>query len=333
MSAGHVQYRPQLATLVKQVPDGNSWLHEIKYDGYRIGCLIADGKARLISRSGKDWTDNFPEICAAALLLGVRDALIDGEVAIQLSDGRSSFHALQTALGGSSREGLVYFVFDLLHLNGEDISGRPLEQRKSVLLGLVAGLPRSSRIRYAEHIEGNGADVLRQACRLGLEGIVSKRRGSPYRSGRNDDWLKIKCTASQEFVIGGYTEREGEPDSIGALLIGVHDESARLTFAGRVGTGFSRREALALRKSLEAIEQDDCPFQPCPKGPLSHTAHWVRPELIAEVAFVEWTPDGKVRHPSFKGLRSDKPPRESVMEKPAARETAVRARRRPKTGV
>jgi bifunctional non-homologous end joining protein LigD len=332
MSARSVtDYQPQLATLVKQVPDGDSWLHEIKYDGYRIGCVIADGNVRLISRNGNDWTGSFPEIRDAALSLGIRDALIDGEVAVELGDGRTSFHALQAASGGAARGRLTYFVFDLLRLDGEDISRQPLEQRKSSLLQLVARLPGASRIRYAQHIEGSGAEVLRQACRLGLEGIVSKRRVSQYRSGRSDDWLKIKCTASQEFIIGGFTERVGEPNSIGALVIGIYDTSGRLVFAGKVGTGFTAREALALRKRLEALALSDCPFQPCPKGALSREAHWVRPELIAEVAFTEWTPDGKVRHPSFKGLRSDKPAREIVMERPVASAPALKRRFRPRS--
>lgn len=315
MTAGPVHvYHPQLATLVKKVPEGDLWLHEIKYDGYRIGCRIEAGEVTLTSRNGNDWTDSFPEICDAAVRLGVNNASLDGEIAIEPSNGRTSFHALQKALGGGSRAGLAYFVFDLLYLDGEDVSRQPLETRKSTLSQLIAKVQPPARIRYAEHIVGNGKEVFREVCRLGLEGVVSKRRDLPYRPGRGGDWLKIKCTASQEFVIGGFTEREGRRNSIGALLIGLHDESGHLAFAGKVRTGFNTREAQALRKSLEALEQKDCPFDPRPAGGIGRDAHWVRPELVAQVAFTEWTPDRRVRHPSFKGLRQDKAPREVVFE-------------------
>jgi len=307
-------YHPQLASLARQVPEGDLWLHEIKYDGYRIGCCIEAGQATLISRNGNDWTDSFPEIRDAAGLLGVKNALLDGEIAVELRNGHTSFHALQRALGGGSRAGLAYFVFDLLYLDGRDVSQQPLETRKSVLSQLTAGVRPPGRIRYTEHIVGNGPEVFREASRLGLEGVISKRRDLPYRPGRSGHWLKTKCIASQEFVIGGFTERQGQHGSIGALLIGFHNESGRLTFAGKVGTGFNSREAQALRKSLELLKQRNCPFDPCPEAAIVRNARWVRPELIAQVSFIEWTPDGRVRHPSFKGLRQDKAPREVVFE-------------------
>jgi bifunctional non-homologous end joining protein LigD len=298
-------YKPQLAQLVKEPPDGDDWVHEMKYDGYRIGCRIVHGVVNLISRNGKDWTDAFPEICDAAGELGVRDALLDGEVAIVLPDGRTSFQDLQNAFSGGSRRGLVYFVFDLIHAGGETLTRRPLLERKKALLRLV-GKPRSrGRIRYSEHVVGQGANVFGEACRLHLEGIVSKRADSEYKPGRHGGWAKTKCSLRQEFVIGGFTDPEGSRQGIGALLVGYFD-AARLVFAGKVGTGFTVASARELRKQLEAIEQSVSPFDPPPAGWLGKHAHWVRPKLIAEVTFAEWTGDGKIRHPSFQGLRRDK---------------------------
>jgi bifunctional non-homologous end joining protein LigD len=315
--SSRAKYRPQLARLVKSVPDGDDWLHEIKYDGYRIGCFVEGGRATLITRNGNDWTRNFPEICEAAAKLRVKEIVIDGEAAIELGDGRTSFHALQNAFGGGSRSGLAYFAFDLLRLDGEDMTRKPLQARKSLLEKVLALSVVGPRIRFADHIVGGGPGVFHEACRLGLEGIVSKRPGAPHRPGRNDDWVKTKCVARQEFVIGGYTDREGERDTIGALLVGFHDANQQLLFAGKVGTGFSEAEARALRKQLERIRVAGSPFVPRPSGRLGRDAYWVRPELVCEVTFTEWTPDQKLRHPSFDGLRRDKHPAEIVRERAA----------------
>ncbi len=310
-------YRPQLATLVGSAPAGDRWLHEVKYDGYRIGCFIEGGQIRLVSRNGHDWTGNFGEIVEAAKLLGVKRALLDGEAAILLGDGRTSFQALQNAFSGGSRAGLVYFAFDLLHLEGEDLAPLPLEERKAALQSILARAGAQDRIRYADHVLDDGEAVLREACRLGLEGIVSKRRDEPYRPGRNDGWLKAKCIRRQEFVIGGFTDPEGSRAGIGALLVGVH-RGGTLRFAGKVGTGFTQKLAAGLRRRLDAIEQGECPFDPRPAGPLGRRAHWVRPELVGEVTFSEWTTDGRIRHPSFQGLREDKRPAEVMAEEPSA---------------
>ena len=305
------EYRPQLATLVKEPPRGAEWLHEIKFDGYRIGCRIRGGRITLISRNGKDWTHAFPEVVAAAARLPTKDALLDGEVAMVLPDGKTSFQALQNA---SSREGatLAYFVFDLLRLDGERVASLPLETRKARLRTLVGGR-QTGRIRYSEHIDGRGDEFFAQACRLGLEGIVSKRRDRPYREGRHGDWLKTKCSLRQEFVIGGFTDPEGMRAGIGALLIGYY-ESDRLVFSGKVGTGFTQKVALDLRRRLDALEQKTCRFDPPPPRAVSRHAHWVKPALVCEVVFTEWTADGKIRHPSFQGLRLDKKPHEVVRE-------------------
>ncbi len=301
----HPDYQPQLATLVKAPPSGAGWLHEIKYDGYRIGCRIRDGRVTLISRNGKDWTAAFPEIAAAAKELPTKDALIDGEVAVVLPDGRTSFQMLQNAASGGSRGGtLIYFVFDLLRLDGQRLASLPLIERKARLKSLV-GRRRSGRIRYADHVEGNGLAFFKQAGRLGLEGIVSKRAGEPYRPGRHGDWLKSKCIHKQEFVIGGFTDPAGARAGLGALLIGYY-ERGHLIFSGKVGTGFTQKGASELRRQLDALEQKKCPFTPPPEGALARTAHWVKPQLVCEVVFTEWTSDGRIRHPSFQGLRTDK---------------------------
>ena len=314
-------YQPQLATLVAEPPEGDEWLHEIKFDGYRIGCVIRSGRATLISRNGNDWTAAFQEIARAALDLRARDALVDGEVVMLLPDGRSSFQALQNAGSGkAARDALVYFVFDLLRLDGEALGQLSLEERKARLRALV-GTRKTGRIRYADHVVGHGREFFDQACRARLEGTVSKRRDLPYKPGRHGGWLKTKCKARQEFVIGGFTDPEGTRAGIGALLVGYY-ERHRLAFAGKVGTGFSHQGALDLRKRLNSIEQTTCPFDPPPAGPLGRRAHWVQPTLVAEVEFTEWTADGKARHPSFQGLRADKKPREVRRERAASTATA-----------
>jgi len=306
-------YEPQLATLVESTPEGDGWLHEVKFDGYRIGCRIDRGKIALISRKGNEWTRDFPEVRAAAAKLRVRAALLDGEVAVLLPDGRTSFQALQTALGGGDRSGLTYFVFDLVHLEGRDLRPAPLEERKSALASI---LPRESLLKFAAHWTGKGPRVFGEACRLGFEGLVSKRRDAPYRPGRSGDWLKTKCTRRQEFVVGGFTDSQQGKDRIGALLVGHRDDAGELVFAGKVGTGYTGPVARDLRRRLEPLRQCDPPFVRRPEGWLGRGAHWVRPELVAEVAFTEWTRDGKIRHPSFQGLRDDKRPRAVVREKP-----------------
>jgi bifunctional non-homologous end joining protein LigD len=307
-------YKPQLATLASAPPAGDAWLHEIKFDGYRIGCQIRRGRVTLASRNGHDWTAAFPEIAAAAATLRARDAFLDGEVAMVLPDGRTSFQALQNASAGTaSRAALVYFVFDLLRLEGKSLEALPLEERKARLRALV-GRGQTGRIRYADHVAGRGDEFFRQACRLGLEGIVSKRRDRPYEHGRHGGWLKTKCTRRQEFVIGGFTDPEGTRAGLGALLVGHYDHG-RLTFAGKVGTGFTHTGAVELRQQLDAIEQNASPFDPPPQGSLARVAHWVRPSLVCEVVFSEWTREGRVRHPSFQGLRRDKRPRDVVRER------------------
>ena len=320
-------YRPQLATLVKESPLGDEWLHEVKYDGYRIGARVRHGRVTLYSRNGKDWTAAFPTVVAGVTSLGVRDALLDGEVAMVLPDGCTSFQALQNVLSsGSSGTVLAYFVFDLVRLEGDRLGPLPLEERKARLLKLV-GRRKTGTVRYSDHVIGHGGEFFTHACRAGLEGIISKRRDQPYHPGRHRDWLKTKCVLRQEFVIGGFTDPEGSRQGIGALLVGYYDDD-RLTFAGKVGTGFTHKAALDLRRRLEALEVKAGRFTPPPAGALARRAHWVKPALVCEIAFTEWTGDGKIRHPSFQGVRGDKSPKQVVRERPVARRRSIHGRAR-----
>jgi bifunctional non-homologous end joining protein LigD len=211
-----VVYRPQLARLVKDPPEGDEWLHEMKYDGYRIGAVAGVRSAALISRNGKDWTAAFPDIAAAVNDLAVPDTLLDGEVALVLPDGRTSFQALQNAFSGGPRRGLTYFVFDVLRLRGENVERQPLERRKALLAGLLGRTGPRAIVRYSDHVAGRGRETFDEACRLQLEGIISKRRDAPYKAGRGDTWVKTKCVRRQEFVIGGFTDPEGSRQGIGA---------------------------------------------------------------------------------------------------------------------
>ena len=310
-------YKAQLATLVDEAPTGDAWLHELKYDGYRIGCAIERGKVRLESRRGNDWTAQFPEVVAAAERLPVERALLDGEVAVVSDSGQTSFQALQNAFSGSAREGLTYFVFDLLHLDGKNLAAAPLVERKRELERLLRRV-KAPTLKYSAHIEGDGPEVFARACKLGAEGIVSKRRDQPYRPGRNSAWLKIKCVQRQEFVVGGFTDPEGSRQGIGALLIGYYDSKKQLIFAGKVGTGrgFTAKFTSELRADLNKLEQRESPFTPVPPKSAVQRAHWVRPERVVEVAFAEWTQGGNVRHGSVLGLRSDKRAHEVRRERP-----------------
>jgi bifunctional non-homologous end joining protein LigD len=310
-------YRAQLATLVQEAPSGSEWIHELKYDGYRIGCLIHAPEVRLESRRGNDWTSSFPELVEAARHVPARLAVLDGEVAIVAPSGKTSFQALQNAFAGGGRAGLSYFAFDLLHLDGRDISKLPLDARKAELRSVLQSLPADSIIRYSDHFEEDGALILRRACEIGAEGIVSKRRDLPYRPGRNAGWLKAKCIQRQEFVIGGFTDPEGSRQGIGSVLVGYY-EGDELRFASKVGTGlgFTAQYLSKLRQLLESIEQKQSPFTPRPPGWLGRNAHWVQPVLVAEVAFTEWTDDAGIRHPSLQGFRQDKRAQEVVRESP-----------------
>lgn len=305
----------QLATLASEVPAGDGWIHEIKLDGYRLLCRVSGGAARLITRNGKDWTDRFSHVAEAAAALPCDEALLDGEAVVLNEHGVSEFQALQNALRRTAAN-VLYYVFDLLYIDGYDLTGVSLRQRKEALAGLVGAVPEPGPMRYADHVEGRGAAFFEQACRMGLEGIIAKRADRPYRVGRGTDWLKVKCLQRQEFVVVGFTDPSGSRTAFGALLLAVNDDEGRLIFAGRVGTGFGERTLRELHAKLSKLERDTPPVGDAPRGAAARGVHWVEPRLVAEVAFAEWTSDGRIRHPSFQGLREDKAPGRVVRERP-----------------
>ena len=305
----------QLARLVDEAPEGDEWFHEQKFDGYRILANVDHGEVELLSRRFNDWTPQFPTVVEAVSQLKVKRAVLDGEVAVVMPDGRTSFQALQNSFGKRDAK-VAYFVFDLLELDGEDIAKLPLEKRKERLAKLI-GKKQDGVIRYSDHVIGQGGAFFKLACKRGLEGIVSKRRDKPYAPGRGASWVKTKCLLRQELVIGGYTDPEGARTHIGALLVGYY-EGGKLKYAGKVGTGFNMKTLVQLKKLLEPLETAKSAFTPEP--PRAWTGpgrHWVNPALVCEVQFSEWTDDGRLRHPSFQGLRSDKPAKDVIRERAA----------------
>jgi bifunctional non-homologous end joining protein LigD len=310
---------PQLAQSADTPPDGQDWVHEIKLDGYRIQIHIRQknqGKkvrqVRLLTRKGLDWTDRMPKIAGAASELEVTGAILDGEAVVLDQEGVSNFAALQAAFQEETRSEITYFAFDLLHLDGHNLRGLALAERKELLAGLIASLDKSAPIRYSEHLQSDGKEVFAKACQLGAEGIVTKLARSKYLSGRSSQWLKVKCVLEQEFVIGGFTPPAKGGVGIGALLLGYYD-SGKLRYAGRSGTGFTQKTHRMLRRKLDAITQKECPFAAIPRD-ARRDALWVSPELVTQIAFTTWTRDNLVRQASFKGLREDKPAKEVVKE-------------------
>jgi bifunctional non-homologous end joining protein LigD len=308
--------QPQLATLVETVPEGSDWRHEVKFDGYRILAMIRDGEVRLMTRNHKDWTERFRSVAQAVVARKWREGVLDGEVVALNERGLSDFQALQRAM--ESGAGLHYCIFDVPHWNGWDLTACDLADRQA-LLARVLG-KKNGLIRFSEYIDGEGAEVLRAACRLDLEGVVSKRIDSPYVQGRSRTWVKSRCGARQEMVIGGYTDPRRSRESFGALLLG-HYKDGELIYGGKVGTGFDDFTLRSLGARLKKLEQDRPPFSARPPAAAARTAHWVRPDLVAEVRFTQWTSDGRMRHPVFLGLRSDKMARQVMRESPKSPKT------------
>lgn len=329
------KFSPQLATLVNRVPEGEGWLYELKFDGYRIIAHVEnDRDPRLITRNNNDWTARFQVVADALAELPVTYAIFDGEVVSLDTNGVSNFQQLQNSIKTDDTRSLVYYIFDVPYLDGFDLTATPLIERKKTLARLLhaANPANDGVICYSDHTEGHGEDVFQRACRRGMEGIIAKRADGPYQQVRSNAWLKIKCTKQQEFVIGGYSKPEGSRVGFGALLLGYYDGD-ELKYAGRVGTGFTTQSLKQITVELKKRRIDEPAYADPPTGVESRGVTWVKPELVGEVEFTEWTSDGRLRHPSFNGLREDKPAKQVVREMPkaTARKTVTSKRTAQKT--
>ena len=305
---------PQLATLVDKPPPGDEWFHELKFDGYRLLCHLEGRQIRFWTRNRKDWTAKFASVGKAIKALPVKSAILDGEIVALDSAGRASFQRLQQSFHKGTAAGLIFHIFDLIYLEGFNLTRCPLRERKRLLAELLEPVGNEGLLRYSDHIEGSGAQFFKEACKHGLEGIVSKLADSPYESTRSKSWLKIKCIRRQEFVIAGYTlSDKGLPFS--SLVLGFYDKG-KLIYAGRAGTGYSNQMRVDLKKTLDKLIVDKRPFEQIPKDPDLRRAVWTEPKLVGEVAFTEWTDEGVIRHPSFQGLREDKKAKDVIREEP-----------------
>jgi bifunctional non-homologous end joining protein LigD len=311
---------PQLATLVDEPPEGAGWVYELKFDGYRIVARIEGDDVRLFTRNGNDWSARLKGLREEIRSLGIGEAWLDGEIVVLDDKGLPDFQMLQQAFDTTSRAGIVYYVFDLPYYGGYDLRRVPLAQRREMLRQVMQAHP-SDRVRFSQSYEGSAAELLEGACASGLEGLVGKRADAAYSSTRSTSWIKLKCTKRQEFVICGYTDPKGSRAGFGSLLLGVNDREGRLRYAGSVGTGFGDEQLRTLKAKLAALETAKPPLHETPRGV---KGHWVKPRLVCEVAFTEWTSDGRVRHPTFRGLRGDKDPEAIVREEPMHAPSAPR---------
>jgi len=310
---------PQLATLSDKAPNDPSYVHEAKFDGYRLQARLDSGKVKLLTRKALDWADKFKPVAEAVAQLDADTAIIDGEVVVE-QDGVSDFSALQDALK-NNKSNFVYYVFDLLHLDGQDLTGESLLTRKAALQKLLKNAEPDGIIRYSDHFDIPGSQMLEHACTLNLEGVISKRRDAPYRSGRSDDWIKSKCHQNQELVVLGYKDASHIKGAVGALVLGYY-KNGELKYAGRSGTGYSMQTARDVWKRLQPLRRDTPAFGKLPAEERGRKGIWVEPKLVAEVTFRGWTAQGHVRHAAFKGLREDKSATEVVRERPMATKTA-----------
>ena len=301
--------KPCLAQATNEAPSGDEWVHEIKYDGYRVQVHLVGSKAMLFSRNALDWTRRFGLVVGELERLGVGSAIVDGEAVVQDQNGVANFDALRRELGKEQKAQIMLMAFDLLHLDGEDLRPRPLLERKKLLQVLLGARRKSSLLRFSDHMHGDGKQIFASACKLGLEGIVSKRHDRPYRSGRSADWLKIKCIMADPFVVIGYVPLQGASQAIGSLVMGYYDHGT-LTYAGRVGTGFSASDAGAIWEGLQTIKSVSSTLLKRLTREQRDGVVWVQPELVAQVEYRSWSPDGLLRHSSFKAFRQDKRPSE-----------------------
>jgi bifunctional non-homologous end joining protein LigD len=304
--------KPQLTKLVDQPPDGPDWLHELKYDGYRMHARLDRGAVRLLTRTGLDWTHKYPAIAAAVASLPARQAYLDGELCGVRPDGTTSFSLIQNASDTGNAEALVFFLFDLLHFDGSAIGPRPLWERKERLHDMLSHA--NPLLQFSDHQIGHGRAFYEHACDLKLEGIVSKRADAPYAPGNRGLWLKVKCLNREEFVVVGWTDPEGARPWLGALLLAYYDPDGRLIYAGRAGTGIDHAELKRLWRHLQPLAISEMPLDLPPLrdsrfgSPLTLSrVHWVRPELVAEVKYLTWTEDNLLRQVVYEGLREDKP--------------------------
>ncbi|WP_339542062.1 DNA ligase D [Pseudomonas sp. JAI120] len=325
------QFAPQLATLVDRAPEGD-WHYEIKFDGYRMLARIRDGEVRLFTRNGHDWTERLPRQAKALRALKLKDSWLDGEVVSLNGDGLPDFQALQNAFDIGRSLDIVYYLFDAPFLNGSDQRQAPLEERRAALKNALSG-SRSKLLRFSEAFAANQRDIFESACDLALEGVIGKRKGSPYVSSRNTDWIKLKCRLRQEFVIVGYTRPQGSRSGFGALLLAVNDDGG-LVYAGRVGTGFDQASLKNIYAQLTPLERDASPLEKPLTSAQARGVHWVEPRLVGEVQFTEWTREGVVRQAAFVGLRTDKPATQIIHEQPRSANSlkAVKAPK-PRGGV
>jgi bifunctional non-homologous end joining protein LigD len=292
----------QLATLRKLPPADSGWIHEIKFDGYRMLCRIENGKVGLVTRGRHDWTNRFPHLASDLLKLPIKSAWLDGEIVALRPDGISDFSTLQGAFRNKATIQLVYSVFDLLYLDGYDLRQCALVDRKRLLAMILEG--SVARVQYVDHVEGRGIEFFEQCRNMGLEGAVCKRADRGHMPGRGDDWIKVKCKRRQDFIICGYIDPSSRK-GLGSLILGAYGPDGALIYEGRVGSGISARVEAELLLKLARLSEMKAPFGKSPPGENRRGMHWVRPELVARVEFQERTNDGLLRHTSFQGLRND----------------------------